>query len=233
MISAVDKKPTVAFAFIFLILLAGCSRLPDYSQPRIYPSDTALPALVVAYRDLVVADFQAEHPPDYLRDHAQHMNAHTAVAIRTISGAQYILSPPDDSNGTQMYSGRVENLAFEAVMIPAHSWWNPSLAKERFAYVLQHEQIHFALMEVAARRLSGRAAKEQARLTVFDTSNEAVKKRLLAEIDQWLAESERDVLREHTEFDQATSRRYAPEVQQQWYERVAKELNELKKTAKY
>ena len=45
--------------------------------------------------------------------------------------------------------------------------------------------------------------------------------------------SERDVLREHTEFDQATSRRYAPEVQQQWYERVVKELNEHKKTTKY
>ncbi len=225
MVSAVDenKKPMVAFAFIFLILLAGCSRLPDYSQPRIYPSDTALPAHVVAYRDLVAADFQAEHLPDFLRDHTRHMNAHTAVAIRTIPGAQYILSPPD-GHGTQMYSGRVENLAFEAVMIPARSWWNPTLAKERFAYVLQHEQIHFALMEVAARRLTGRVAEEQARLTVFDTSNEAVKKRLLAEIDQWLAESERDVLREHTEFDRATSRQYAPEVQQQWYERVAREL---------
>lgn len=223
MVSAVDKKPTLAFAFIFLILLAGCGSLPDYSRPRIYPGDTALPALVVAYRDLVVADFQAEHLPDYLRDHSRHMNAHTAVAIRTMPGSHSILTPPD-GHGAQMYSGRVENLAFEAVMIPAHSWWNPSLAKERFAYVLQHEQIHFALMEVAARRLTDRAARQQARLTVHDTSNEAVKKRLLAEIDQWLAESEGDVLREHTEFDRATSRRYAPEVQQQWYERVEKEL---------
>ena len=226
MIYTGEKKVSPFFSLIFLILLFGCSSLPDYGQPRTYPSGTILPGLVVSYRDLVVADFQAKNLPEYLHGHSRDLNAHTAVAIRTVAGAQYILSPPDGDR-IPLYSGRVSNLAFEAVMIPDHSWWNPSLAKEKFAYVLQHEQIHFALMEAAARRLTERVKKEQAQLMVFDISKEAVKKRLMEKIDRILAESEKDVLNEHTDFDKATSRRYAPAIQQKWYEKVEKELVEL------
>jgi hypothetical protein len=218
-------RAVIAFALLVAILFAGCSgRLPDYGLPRTYPGGTALPDHVVSYRNLVVADFQATKLPDFLYDHTHELNAHTAVAIRTVPGAHYILSPPPEDRSTTMYSGRVENLVFEAVMIPAHSWWNPSLARDKTDYVLQHEQIHFALMELAARRLTERAVNEQDLLSVEDTSGEAVQERLLGRIDQWMAESEEEVVRQHTEFDKATSHRYAPAVQQQWFERVQREL---------
>jgi hypothetical protein len=183
-----------------------------------------LPDHVVSYRNLAVADFQAAKLPDFLQHHDRELNAHTAVAIRTVPGAQYILSPPPEDRSTTMYSGRVENLVFEAVMIPAHSWWNPSLAWDKTDYVLQHEQIHFALMELAARRLTAKAVKEQDLLSVEAADSEAVQERLLGRIDRWLAESEKEVVRQHTEFDNATSHRYAPAVQQQWFERVQREL---------
>lgn len=226
MVSVFTGRATPLFTLLVLILLAGCSRLPDYGLPRTYPGTTALPDHVVSYRNLVVADFQATKLPDSLQHHGRELNAHTAVAIRTVSGAQYIVSPSPEDRSTTMYTSQVKNLAFEAVMIPAHSWWNPSLAKEKTDYVLQHEQIHFALMELAARRLTERVAKEQDLLAVKDTSSQAVQQRLLGRIDQWLAESEEEVLRQHTEFDHATSHRYAPAVQQQWFEQVVKELED-------
>lgn len=224
MASVFTGRVTPLFTLLVLILLAGCSRLPDYGLPRIYPGTTALPDHVVSYRTLVVADFQATKLPGFLQHHDRELNAHTAVAIRTVSGAQYMVSPSQEDRSTTMYSGQVKNLAFEAVMIPAHSWWNPSLAREKTDYVLQHEQIHFALMELAARRLTERVAKEQDRLAVKESSSEAVQEKLLGRIDLWLAESEEEVLRQHTDFDHATSHRYAPAVQQQWYEQVEREL---------
>lgn len=227
MISAVAGRIASHLALIFLILLGGCSRLPDYGKPRSFPRDAIQPGAVVSYRYLDVADFQAKDLPDHLHDHGQHVNAYSAVAIRAAPGSQYILSPPNNGLSIQVYSVLVKNLAFEAVLLPAHSWWNPSLAREKFAYVLQHEQIHFALMEVAARRLTGKAEREQAQLAVFDSSAEAAAKRLLQKIEEWLAESEEDVLREHTEFDEDTSGRYVPEVQQEWFERVEKVLKDL------
>jgi hypothetical protein len=218
-------RAVIAFALLVAILFAGCSnRLPDFGLPRTYSAGMVLPDHVVSYRNLVVADFQATKLPDFLYDHTHELNAHTAVAIRTVPGAQYLLSSPQKGSSATMYSGRVENLVFEAVMIPAHSWWNPSLARDKTDYVLQHEQIHFALMELAARRLTAKAVNEQDLLSVKAANSEAVQERLLGRIDQWLAESEKEVVRQHTEFDIATSHRYAPAVQQQWFERVQREL---------
>jgi hypothetical protein len=56
--------------------------------------------------------------------------------------------------GQSYFFGRIDHLAFEAVMIPERSWWNPAIQANMTGYVLQHEQIHFALTELAARKLT-------------------------------------------------------------------------------
>lgn len=225
MAHSVERSAPHPFIWLVLLLLTGCGGLPEYAAPRIYAEETSLPPVLVHYRDLTIGDFQAEKPPDFLAGHVSDLNAHTAVALRTVPGAQYTLTPPNE-NSRGLPGGRISNLAFEAVMLPAYSWWSPTLSPEKYAYVLQHEQIHFALMEIAARRLNQRLAGESVHLSVTDTNHERVQKRLLDTVDRMLADSKREVLREHTEFDEATSRRYDPEVQLQWYGRVNKELRE-------
>ena len=112
-------------------------------------------------------------------------------------------------------------------MIPEESWWNPHLRKGREGYVLQHEQIHFALMEIAARKLTVQMVKEKNNLMVVAPSFEAVKIRLMEKINELIAESRTNVLEEHTSFDEATSMHYNPKDQKRWWKRVTTELQAL------
>ena len=59
---------------------------------------------------------------------------------------------------------RVHNLAFTAFMDRDCSWWNPQYTGLPHEYILEHEQIHFALFEIAARRLNQQAARIQERM---------------------------------------------------------------------
>ncbi|MDK9709056.1 MAG: hypothetical protein OEL83_18595 [Desulforhopalus sp.] len=208
---------------LLVLLVAACSRLPSYGQPRGEVSDGILPAQIITYRTLTIGDFRAVELPEDLRDHGEHLNAHTTAAIRTRPGGSIAVTS-FESGGKKQLCGRAENLAFEAVMIPERSWWSPALSEVQVGYVLQHEQVHFALMEIAARQLNQRAAKEPEQLSGCAEDSEAAANRLSAVLDRWLAEAEEKTLRLHSDFDEATSNRYAPREQQRWYERVMREL---------
>ena len=212
--------------YLAFFLLGACSRLPDYSRPRIETDSTAFSLEGIPYRALTPADFQATALPVDLREHHLHLNAHSSVAIRTRPGARYVVSPGGGKNEDH-HCAHAENLTFQALIIPEKSWWSSTLAKDRQSYVLQHEQVHFALMEVAARRLNRRIKVEGERLSLCDVDQETVVKRLSARIDAWLADSETESLKWHREFDEATSQLYAPRLQQWWYERVMRELSDL------
>ncbi len=113
-----------------LILLAGCSRLPAYSQPRVEAGDASTASQGISYRDLTVADFHAVVLPEDLRSHDHHLNAHTSVALRTQPGARYVFAF-SAGDGRQLSCGRAENLAFQALMLPQRSWWSRTLAKDK------------------------------------------------------------------------------------------------------
>ncbi len=220
------SKTISAGVLLGLFSLAGCSRLPAYSQPRIETSAVAPAAQTISYRQLAVADFRATALPEDLKNHGQDLNAHSSVAIRTRPGANYVL-PSLGDEGRKLLCGHAENLGFEAVMFPEKSWWRPTLAKDKELYVLQHEQIHFALMEVAARQLNRKITKEDDQLTTCEADAEAIVVRISATIDRWLAESRKETLRQHVEFEEDTSRLFAPKMQQWWYDRAMKELLNL------
>jgi hypothetical protein len=156
----------------------------------------------------------------------ERLGAHTAVSIRPAPTSKTLVSS-GEIYGQQVYFGSINQLSFEAVMIPEESWWNPYLRKGREGYVLQHEQIHFALMEIAARKLSVQVVKEKNTLMVFASNYEAVKIRLMKKINELLAESRTKVFEEHTAFDEDTSLHYNPEDQKRWWQRVTTELQEL------
>ena len=222
-------SPQMAFQAIVVLLFlftGSCARLPDYAQPHLQQKAEPLPLNVITYRDLTKADFQAKELPLHLQNHQKRLSAHTAVSIRPVQNSKSIISSALIYN-QQVYCGRIEQLSFEAVMIPGDSWWNPRMKKGREGYVLQHEQIHFALMEIAARQLTDRVARENGALTVFDSSYEAVKKKLMDRLNELMTEFRTNVLKEHTAFDEETSMRYTPKDQQRWWKRVTSQLQNL------
>lgn len=228
MITTYPQNAILVNIVFLLVFMGSCARLPDYAKPYFYQKKDPLPLNLITYRDLTRADFQAKEPPVHLKDHRERMNARTAVSIHPARKAKLIIWSVQIYN-QQVHCGQIELLSFEAVMIPEESWWNPRLAKGREGYVLQHEQVHFALMEIAARRLTLRVAKDKGALTVFDFSDDAVKKRLMARVTELITESTITVLKEHTAFDEDTSMRYAPKDQQRWWKSVTTQLQNIER----
>jgi len=173
-----NTNRTVLCILLLLFLLAGCSGLPHYAQPHISPISGPLPAHVVTYRALIKEDFQAKELPEYIREHSDKLNAHTSVSIRPVPQSKYIISAAE-YYGSRVYFASVGQLAFEALMIPERSWWNPAAPERKKSYILQHEQIHFALLEVTARRLSEKTAAQSESLIVIESSYEAARSGLL------------------------------------------------------
>lgn len=225
--STTPGKTSFLHVILFsLLLICGCSGLPDYAQPHLSSDGEHIPENSFPYRALTRSDFQAVSVPARLSRHQHRLNAHTAVSIRPVAGAQYIITGGMIGD-QQIYHGRVEHLSFEAIMIPEQSWWNPAVAKRRQPYVLQHEQIHFALMELAARKLTRRINGDPRVASVYGRSAAEIRSELQEVIAQLIEESQRLALKRHTEFDEDTSMQYNPEVQQAWHDKVMAELEGL------
>ena len=110
-------------------------------------------------------------------------------------------------------------------MIPERSWWNPEVAPSAAAYVLQHEQIHFALTELAARRLTRDTVAPAAGLLVVQPNPQEVQSEITRQMRDWIAAAMTANLKRHAEFDEHTSFFYNPRRQQWWAREVEDELN--------
>ena len=228
-----NHKDSSARFFLLLVLLTlccqACARLPDFAQPHLsdLPFDPSLD--YINYRQLTVQDFKAITPSPVIADHSHMINAHSSISLRPTTDMRYIISPPHLNFG--VYKAYLQDLSFKAVMIPSRSWWNPKLSSDKTAYVLQHEQIHFALMEIAARRLNKKLALSVDR-SISGPEQKNVEQQLMAVVEEEIAAAQKETLAEHTAFDEVASLRYAPQDQQQWYDNSQKELHNLAKWAR-
>lgn len=217
------------FYFAFLLLnFTGCARLPDFASPHL--STTAFnPDLdFVEYRQLTINDFKAQTPPTAIKGYEHRINAHTSVSLRPSTPIHYTISHPNQNFG--VFKARLQQLQFKAVMIPAYSWWNPKLPHNKKAYVLQHEQVHFALMEIAARKLNEKLENTSMQ-TFSGTEREAVQQQLLSSVQKTIDGSKEEILKEHTHFDEDTSLEYNPRAQQDWFDYCQNELQRLSRWA--
>jgi len=129
-------------------------------------------------------------------------------------------------SGINFYIGSVEEVAYEAVFRPSCSWWSPKLSQKREPYVLEHEQIHFALLELAARELSRTSAQELESFIALGDSVEEVKEQLLEKVHMLGQGIIQVNLVDQTRFDEETSLYYDPAMQKKWYADVTKRLEE-------
>lgn len=201
-------------------LLASCSRLPGYARPsaRVMQQADYQTTDVIPYRELSRDDFRGASPPEHVAPHAAKLGAHTCGFIVPDSfelRATIVLDP--ESNG---YVAPMPPLRFHAEMDRECSWWNPAAQRVDAAYILQHEQIHFAIFELEARRLSGDIAGLQGR----GSSPEAAGVDMQRVLDAAVREAMSRVLVRSTRFDEETSFVHAPDRQARWAEEVRAEL---------
>ena len=101
--------------------------------------------------------------------------------------------------------GRIKHIAFEATMNPKCSWWNPNLPRRKTAYVLQHEQIHFAISEIAARKITRKTQATAQEFIVIGNSYQQVRDEIIAKVKTIAQEAMAKALQKHTTFDEDIS----------------------------
>jgi hypothetical protein len=210
-----------------LLFVLGCSRLPSYARPQgslMDPSSVDNEDLI-AYRSLTRADFKGSAPNGEAAAHADAMGAQTYAIVRPDPTLKIWITGEGKPNGKLHYSGKLtETLHFRAEMDRLRSWWNPNLKDVPEAYVLQHEQIHFAIAAVEAQKLNAEAPELTAKMHATGSSQIEVRDAIQAKIDAVIKDALDELLDENLRFDNDTSARYEPKKQNEWYTRVTAEL---------
>jgi hypothetical protein len=204
-------------------LAAACaSPLPEYARPvaEFRHEPPAADADAIPYRTLERGDFLSPTPPPYLADAADRLCAATCARIVLDEVPVSIRPLPGGSS----FEARPDRIRFRALMDRRCSWWRQGPCPQPAAYVLQHEQIHFALVELEARRLNLRSEELAERVRARGRSPEEASARSRERLEAILRDSSGAILESHIRFDEDASLGYRPERQQAWYERTMREL---------
>ena len=199
------RNRSLRYGVLWLLLtsLITCTRLPEYAKPHTIQIEEIHKSIPTAftYRQLTPKDFRATSLPENLSMHEKSIQAHSAFTIRMTADSKLTISRWFLSDGIN-YCGIINHLAFEAVMIPDNSWWNPKINAD---YVLQHEQIHFALTELAARKLTKDARKWASNLYVIKQSPQEVSSEVAQQIKAMINSAIKANQKRHLKFDEDTS----------------------------
>jgi hypothetical protein len=153
------------------------------------------------------------------------MGAQTYAIVRPDPNLKIWITGTQQPNGDVHYEGRIqEQLHFRAQMNRLRSWWNPTLEGVPESYVLEHEQIHFAIAEAEARKLNAQAAELTARMHAKGDSQEAVRDAIQKKLDDVIRGALDDLMERNGKFDEDTSARYDPKKQREWMKRLTSEL---------
>jgi hypothetical protein len=216
-----------AFLSMFLALIPACARLPEYARPHIVQTNEPNKTLATGfpYRPLTPDDFRATSLSEQQLEHGDRIKAHAAMLIRVTGDSTFKITN-GDFYGQMYFFGKIEHLAFEAVMLPDQSWWNPEIPPNMRSYVLQHEQIHFALAEIAARQLTIDTPKWASDVFVIELTPQAVRAELVRQVKDRINAAMEANLKRQAEFDEDTSLSFNPRWQQWWFDTVEEELKQ-------
>ena len=170
----------------------------------------------IAYRAIHQSDFRAKAPPAEGSVHAERMGAYTCGRVIPEAPIAIRIEPADHG-----FAARAPSFRVRGVMDRDCSWWNAALRNAQPpAYILQHEQIHFALIALAARDLEARGRALVERGATIEAAHAAFQ-RLLEDLQRDVAKK---LQARSDAFDRDTSGVYAPDAQRRWLDRVTAEL---------
>jgi hypothetical protein len=218
--------------WLLVLSLVGCGGgLPDYAAPKggVVEAGTLDSSDVIGYRELTRADFRGRQAPPEFAQVADRVGAATCGQVRTTPDTAFVIHWRKDSTGSEeRHWVEVKKLGFVALMDRRCSWWNDKLAARQPAYVLEHEQIHFALYELGARELNASVADIERDMTREGLDEGEVKARAQQALNDALTEATRKLLERNRSFDQDTSLGYRPDRQRAWLQKVTEELSETR-----
>lgn len=215
----------LALLVLSTLMSGSCARLPEYARPRI-DAEISTDGKVTngfPYRMLTVSDFASSLPPERNQP-GDSIKAESHISIRP-SQATSITISRIDLHGQTAFTGKVVQIGFEAVFDPAGSWWSPDLDSRLHDYVLQHEQIHFALSALTARRITEELGGRKEEFIAFGRNHAEVQESLAQTLQQEARRIVEQDLAIHTAFDEDTSMFHNPEGQNEWYVRVTRDLD--------
>lgn len=192
--------------------LAACSALPKYARPVTLDIDQLEMQDVIRYRPLERSDFKGEQPPPGF-DHRMGA-AICAFFENNIDDGSFRFVYLGMENYRHVYDVTLDDPQVWALMDRDCSWWNPGIDENVEAYVLEHEEVHFALFELTARKWS-----EQLETTVFRISGgdeSELKRDMQAQFDEFWQSGKHELDASNLEFDEQTSAVFDPEMQKQW-----------------
>lgn len=198
----------------FAALSLGCASLPEYARPVVLTDPGILKKEdVIDYRPLTRADFKATEPPVGF-DHriAAAICAYIEPTEQSDAARIVFLGQKNDR---YLYSVSYDDPKFRARMDRDCSWWNRTIEGDLpGAYILEHEQVHFALFETAAREWSEEIGF--IRFEIGGADPESLQRDLQSQIDDYLQDRMEALRRRNLEFDEQTSAVYDPDRQREW-----------------
>jgi hypothetical protein len=202
------------------LCLAACARLPDYARPVTLESGDLRKQDVIAYRQLYRDDFRGGQPPPGF-DHRMGA-AICAYLENNIEGGSFEFRYLGMKNQSHVYEVTIDNPRIRAYMDRDCSWWNPELADSSSDYVLEHEGIHFAIFEIAARKWSREL--EDAVFRIAGSNEAELKQDMQSQFDNFWEGRKNRLDARNLEFDEQTSAIFDPERQKEWLATVRAEL---------
>lgn len=202
------------------LCLAACARLPDYARPVVLDSGDLQKQDVIGYRQLQRADFKGLHPPPGF-DHRMGA-AICAYLENNIEAESFEFLYLGMENDDHVYEVTIKNPRIRAFMDRDCSWWNPELADSSSDYVLEHEGIHFAIFEIAARKWSRELDDAVFRIAGSDESE--LKRDMQSQFEDFWEGRKNELDARNLEFDEQTSARFDPERQKEWLATLRAEL---------
>lgn len=211
------------FALAALLLAACASPLPEYARPSGQVASLAgrNTGNLIRYRTLTRADFQGSEPPPQVGAHRASLGAATCGMVGPSESSQIAVKPSKDG-----FTGFMPELHFEAWMDRDCSWWNPDFERASPEYVLEHEQIHFAIFELHARRLNAEAGNIVRELRAHGDTPQAAAAAVEARFQTRIRKALDGVLAQSRAFDEDTSMSANAERQAEWARRIEEELAE-------
>jgi hypothetical protein len=221
----------MVLAALAVAVAARAGDLPAEARGSTWLLDPAQQAHLdlISYRMLEPSDFRARRPPPQARVRLERLGAATCSYL-VPDPVRMVAAPRKTRSGGWEYVAHPEHLRFHGAMDRGCSFWNANDPAFPPAYVLQHEQIHFALTELEARHLNAREPELMKRLTVADPSADAAIEASRVKLQALLEDAARELLDRSNAFDADCSLTYHPQAQEKWWKRVQ---GELAATARY
>ena len=211
-----------------LVAFAGCALAPPpVAEPSAAVAPEILPgtADTITYGELTPRDFKAEWPPQELEAHGRLVGAVLCGKIVLGPDARIVAHAVHPTDANSPYVALMENLSFRAEMDRNCSWLNRrELAASSYPYILQHEQVHFAILELAARRLNGQAQRWMKEWTHTAASSDETVAEGRLYLERAMEALTADIARRNADFDRDTSFTASRSKQLLWFHQIQSEL---------